>query len=324
MKKIQSIQTFEQIKLLADERRLEILRLLMAEPATLSQLARQLGQSPAWVRHHTGKLLAAELIELDRVVTVGKLTEKYCRAKAGAFFLQELVLPKSEKPVVVFSGSHDLALEYVSKSVDAHLTLLTMPVGSLNGLVNLRQGLCQVSGAHLLDESGEYNTPFVRHIFPDQAMDVVTLAHRTQALILAPGNPLGIRSVTDLTREGLRFINRNPGSGTRIWFDAELRRLGISSDAIRGYGQIINTHTGCAESVLAGEADAAICLQASAVQHGLDFIPLFDERYDLILPRTHESILAPLLDYIQTSSFREDVAALTGYSTAKSGDQITI
>ena len=324
MKKVNPIQTFEQIKILADERRIEILRLLMAEPATLSQLAQQLGQSPAWVRHHTEKLLKAELIELDRIVKTGKVSEKYYRAKAGAFFLQELVLPKSEKPVVVFSGSHDLVLESIASTIGKHLTILSMPVGSLNGLVNLRQGICQVSGAHLLDENGEYNTPFVRHFFPDKAMDVVTLTHRTQGLIVSPGNPLNVTSVSDLTRAGLRFINRNPGSGTRIWFDSELKRLGIPPDTILGYEQSLSTHTGCAETILHNHADVALGLQASAVQHGLDFIPLFEERYDLILPRSHESILSPLLDYIQTSSFRKNVASMTGYSTTNSGEQIAI
>ena len=324
MKKIHPIQTFEKIKILADERRIEILRLLMAEPATLSQLAQMLGQSPAWVRHHTEKLLTAELIELDSVITTGKITEKYYRAKASAFFLQELVLPKSEKPVIVFSGSHDLALEKIADTLGQHITILSMPVGSLNGLVNLRQGLCQISGAHLLAESGEYNTPFVRHFFPDKEMDIVTLTHRTQGLMLSPGNPLNVRSVSDLTRTGLRFINRNSGSGTRIWFDSELKRLGVPPESILGYERIFNTHTACAETILHNEADVALGLQASAAQHGLDFIPLFDERYDLILPRDHENLLAPILDYIQTSSFRSEVSTLTGYSTTKSGEQIKI
>lgn len=324
MKTIHPIHTFEQIKILADERRIEILRLLMAAPATLSQLAKQLGQSPAWVRHHTEKLLKAELIELDRIVKSGKVSEKYYRAKAGAFILQELVLPKSAKPVIVFSGSHDLVLENIAHTLDEHLTLLSLPVGSLNGLVNLRQGICQVSGAHLLDENGEYNTPFVRHFFPDKAMDVVTLTHRTQGLIVSRGNPLKVTSVADLPRAGLRFINRNPGSGTRIWFDSELKRLGISPNTILGYKEMLNTHTGCAESILHNHADVALGLQASAVQHGLDFIPLFEERYDLILPRSHEAMLAPLLDYIQTKTFRTNVATMTGYSTTHSGEEITI
>lgn len=324
MDKVETLHAFEQIKLLSDSRRLQILRLLMASPASLTQLARTLGQSPAWVRHHILALEAANLIELSEVRITGKVMEKFYRAKAGAFLLQELILPEGDKPAIVFSGSHDLALEKISAQIADHLTLLTLPVGSLDGLVNLRQGLCQVSGAHLLDKSGEYNAPFVRHLFPDRTMDLVTLAYRTQGLMLAPGNPKGVRGAADLARAGLRFINRNPGSGTRLWLDGELERQGILPESIDGYERVVNTHTECARAIASGEADAALGLQASAQQHNLEFIPLFEERYDLVLPREQENTLAPLLEHIQTAAFRRDLKALTGYNSSHSGEQISI
>jgi len=296
----------------------------MAEPATLTHLARTLSQSPAWVRHHILALESSNLIELAEVRVTGKVTEKFYCAKAGAFLLQELILPEGGKLAIVFSGSHDLALEKIVEQIADHLTLLTLPVGSLDGLVNLRQGLCQISGAHLLDESGDYNTSYVRRIFPDRAMDMVTLAYRTQGLIVAPGNPMGVRGASDLTQAGLRFINRNLGSGTRLWLDAELKRLDISTYKIDGYNNVVNTHTECARTIASGQADTALGLQASALQHNLDFIPLFEERYDLVLPREQEDILAPLLDYIQTTAFRQTVSTLTGYTTTHSGEQISI
>lgn len=324
MRKVKQLDTFEQIKLLADPRRLEILRLLMASAATLTQLARRLGKSPAWVKHHTLALESAGLIELAEVRTTGKITEKFYRTKAGALLLQELILPEGNKPVIVFSGSHDLALERVGEQITEYLTLLTLPVGSLDGLINLRQGLCQVSGAHLLDESGVYNLPYVRRIFPDRRMEVITLAYRTQGLIVAPGNPKGFKDVPDLAQSGARFTNRVPGSGTRLWLDSELERLDIPPEEIEGYQRTVNTHTECSQAVASGKADAAIGLQASAYQFQLDFIPLFEERYDLVLPHEQRTILAPLLDFIQTGAFREVISALTGYSTTHSGEQITI
>ena len=324
MEKVETLHAFEQIKLLSDSRRLQILRLLMASPASLTQLARTLGQSPAWVRHHVLALESANLIELSEIRTTGKIVEKFYRSKAGAFLLQELILPEGDKPAIVFSGSHDLALEQISEQIADHLTLLTLPVGSLDGLVNLRQGLCQISGAHLLDKSGEYNAPFVRHLFPDRTMDLVTLAYRTQGLMLAPGNPKGVRSASDLTQTGLRFINRNPGSGTRLWLDRELERLGIPSEQIDGYEHVVNTHTECARAIAEGQADAALGLQASARQYNLDFIPLFEERYDLVLPREQEDALSPLLEHIQTAAFRRNLNTLTGYNTAHSGEQIVL
>jgi len=324
MDKVEILHAFEKIKILSDSRRLQILRLLMAAPASLTQLARTLSQSPAWVRHHILALESADLIELSEIRTTGKVVEKFYRAKAGAFLLQELILPEGGKPAIVFSGSHDLALERISAQIADHLTLLTLPVGSLDGLVNLRQGLCQLSGAHLLDKSGEYNAPFVRHLFPDRLMDLVTLAYRTQGLMLAPGNPKGVRSAANLAQTDLRFINRNPGSGTRLWLDSELERLGISPKSIDGYEQVVNTHTECARAIAGGKADAALGLQASALQFNLDFIPLFEERYDLVLPREQEESLAPLLDYIQTNTFRQTISTLTGYTTTHSGEQISL
>src|SRR5512138_2638529 len=146
MQNVEPIGTFDQIKLLADSRRLAILRLLMASPCTLTQLARTLRQSPAWIRHHIKSLEAANLIEIAEIRTTGMVTEKYYRAKAGAFFLQELILPTGKRPTMIFSGSHDLALESIAEYLQPRITLLSMPVGSLDGLVNLRQGLCQISG----------------------------------------------------------------------------------------------------------------------------------------------------------------------------------
>lgn len=324
MDPIETLRSFEQIKQLADPRRMQVLRLLMAAPATLTHLARSLRQSPAWVRHHLKALEQAGLVELAEVRTTGTVTEKYYRSRAGAFVLQEVILPKGRKPAILFSGSHDLALESAAGHLDRHVTMLNLPVGSLDGLMNLRQGLCQVSGAHLLDESGEYNTPYVRRFFPDRDMEVVTLAYRTQGLMLAAGNPRRIKKVEDLARKGVRFVNRNPGSGTRLWLDLELNRLGIAAKRIRGYGHAVNTHSQAAARIESGKADAALGLQAAAHQHGLDFLPLFEERYDLVLPREQERFLNPLLDYIQTADFRRAADSLTGYTTAHSGEQIAL
>lgn len=322
MKTVSPLQSFDKIKLLADSRRMDILRLLMASPATLTHLARTLKRSPAWVRHHILALESADLIEISEVRRTGKVMEKFYRAKADALLLQEIVLPKGKKPSVVFSGSHDIALEGIAEHLSRHLNLLSLPVGSLDGLVNLRQGLCQISGSHLLDESGEYNIPFVKHLFPDRDVEIITLAYRTQGLILAAGNPKGIKKIADIAREDVRFVNRNAGSGTRIWLDAELRRQKLPVEKINGYGDQVKTHSEAARIIHENKADVSLGLQAAARRHGLEFIPLFEERYDLVLPQAEERELNPLLEYIQTSNFRQALAALTGYSTLHSGEQV--
>jgi putative molybdopterin biosynthesis protein len=302
---------------------MEILQLLMASPATLTTLARTMRQSPAWIRHHILALESAELVVVCEILRTGKVIEKFYCAKADALLLQEFILPKTKKPALIFSGSHDLALEGIAAHLHKHVNLLSIPVGSLDGLVNLRLGLCQIAGSHLLDESGEYNVPFIRHIFPDRSVEIVTFAFRTQGLIFASGNPLGINKIADIARPGVRFVNRNRGSGTRLWLDGELRKLNIPTDQINGYEQSVQTHSDAASRVRSGKADVTLGLQAAAHQDGLEFIPLFEERYDLVLPRENERTLRPLLDYLRTKTFRNELDRLPGYHSSHSGEQIS-
>lgn len=322
---IERLTTFEQIKLLADVRRLDILRRLLAGPASLTQLGHHLGRHPAWVRHHLARLEQAGLVELTETRTLSGVTEKFYHARAGAFVLQEMILPESNSlPSIIFSGSHDLAIELLSRQLEKYLKLITLPVGSLDGLVALRQGLGHLAGCHLLDPGGEYNTPYVQHLFPDRRMRLFVLAQREQGLMTAPGNPKALRGLADLVREDLRFINRNAGSGTRIWLDGELQRQGIPPASIRGYGQTVSTHTECARRVQVGDADVALGLHAAAAQLGLDFIPLFHERYDVVVPEEQIKPLQPFLDTLQTRKFRRAAERLPGYDLTRTGEQIPL
>lgn len=325
MPPIQPLQSFDQLKLLADPRRLAILRQLMEGPASLTMLGKALGRHPAWIRHHLKQLEAAGLVDLVETKIQSGVIEKFYRARAGGFLVQELILPESpSRPSIVFSGSHDMAVEFLAARLSKHLDVRTLPVGSLDGLVALRQNLCNLSGAHLLDSNGEYNLPFIRHFFPDREMHVVTLAHREQGLMVASGNPKAVRSLADLTRGDVTFINRNPGSGTRLWFDRQLREEGIPAASILGYANHVSTHTECARQVQSGFADVALGLRAAAHQFGLDFIPLFHERYDVVFSQEESSLLTPLLDEIQTRAFRRGVEALTGYETKHTGEKIPL
>ncbi len=325
MSSIQPLQSFDQLKLLADPRRRAILQELMLGPASLTMLGKTLGEHPAWIRHHLKQLEAAGLVELVETKIQSGVVEKFYSSRAGGYMVQELILPPDRgRPVVVFSGSHDLAVELLTQLISTHLDILTLTIGSLDGLMTLRQNLCTISGAHLLDPGGEYNLPFIRHIFPDRVMQVVTLVHREQGLMTVSGNPKGIHSLADLAREDVIFVNRNPGSGTRLWLDHQLKAMDISSASIHGYPSAFSTHTACASLVQAGKADVTLGLRAAAHQFGLDFIPLFHERYDLIFTQEHCKSLDPLLDTLQSITFHRRVDALTGYDTTHTGEQIPL
>lgn len=325
MAHIQSLHSFEQLKLLSDPRRRAILQELMHGPASLTMLGRTLGEHPAWIRHHLKQLEAAGLVELVETKTQSGVVEKFYNSIAGGYLVQKLILPPERgHPVIVFSGSHDLAVERLSRLIAGHLEVLTLTIGSLDGLLALRQNLCNISGAHLLDRDGEYNLPFIRHFFPDRYMQVLTLVHREQGLMVRPGNPKGIRTLADLCREDITFINRNPGSGTRLWFDEQLKMMGISTGSILGYETATSTHTACASLVQAGQVDVALGLHAAAHQFGLDFIPLLQERYDLVFNQEQCQALFPLLDTIQTQAFRHEIGTLAGYDTTHTGDQVAL
>ena len=325
------VKNFEQLKILSDPRRLSILRLLMAASATLSQLGQVLGEHPARVRHHLKQLERAGLIELTETRMVRGFVEKYYRATARAFIFNEIILPQNPVPgkeSIVLLGSHDIALGLLTERLQNYkgsAEILALAVGSLEGLVALRQGIGQIAGCHLLDiESGEYNLPYVRHFFPDRPVVLVTLAHREQGLLVVPGNPHRIRGLEDLARPDLILINRNPGSGTRLWLDRQLTRSGISYQQVRGYIQETRTHTGVAQAILQGKADVGLGIQAAASQFGLDFIPLFQERYDLVIPReqVESQRLQPLLNHLQSGEFRRAMDGLGGYDTAHTGDRL--
>lgn len=325
MDHLQRIQNFTQLKVLADARRLSILQLLMERPATLTQLGEELNEHPAQVRYHLKKLEAVDLIELVETRIVGGYVEKYYQAKAHAFMLQDMILPISRKPNrIVILGSDDLALGLLAGNVP-ETEILTFPVGSLEGLVALREGQAQLAGCHLLDvESGEYNLPYVRHFFPDRDIKLVTLAHREQGLLVTKDNPYQIHKLEDIGQPGVRFANRNKGSGTRLWFDRQLQKLSIPPHRINGYSLQLHTHTQVAEHIARGEADAGIGLCAVAATFGLKFIPLFQERFDLVTPQeqyTNPSLI-PFFETLNSGIFRSTINHLGGYNTTHSGETI--
>ncbi len=331
MDRFQQISDFDAIKVLSDPRRLAILRALMLNSATLTHLGGDMDMHPAKVRYHLKLLQDVGLVKLERTQIVGNYTEKYYTATAMAFHIQTSILPHGTgENVIIATGSHDIALELIADSFcedQKTPTMFTLPVGSLDGLIALRQGLCQVAGCHLLDPiGGEYNTSYVRHFFPGQLMRIITLAHRQQGLLVARGNPKGIQNLGDLVRDDVLFVNRNQGSGTRLWLDQQLKALGIEAAQIPGYNTEVNTHVQVAESVFKGSADVGLAVLASAQKHDLDFLHLFEERFDLVIPDDvySSAMLTPLLDHLTSGDYLRTLDSLDGYDARQAGREISI
>jgi putative molybdopterin biosynthesis protein len=225
---------------------------------------------------------------------------------------------------IVAIGSHDMVLDLAAsqlRAVDPMLTLASSNVGSLGGLVALRDGLCHVAGSHLLDpETGSYTTPYVERVLAGEDVAVIRLVHRTQGLLVAPGNPLGLSGVADLVGSGVRYVNRQRGAGTRVLLDTLLAAAGLDPADVSGYGREEHTHLAVAAAVASGRADTGLGIQAAARAFGLDFVPVADEPYDLVARAADvEGVLAPLVALLGEPAFRTAIGALGGYSTSETG-----
>jgi putative molybdopterin biosynthesis protein len=331
MKQTESIDSIEAAKVLGDSRRLRILRLLMRGPATLSQLGKELNAHPAKVRHHLKLLEDAGYIELISTNIVRGFVEKYYQATSRAYIVNVSILPESGGAgFVVMMGSHDLAMEILSDALhDRGIVndFFCISVGSLDGLIALRQGHSQMAGCHLSERSGhDFNVSHVEHIFPGKRMALIAVGYRQQGILTRQGNPENINELSDLAREDVTIVNRQPGSGTRLWFDQHLSDIGVSSKHISGYELEVKTHHQVAQAITRGKADAGIGLLAEAKMMNLNFSPLFEERYDLVLPveELSDPKIVRLFDHINSAGFRRQVSRLGGYNTEHTGKMITV
>jgi len=263
------------------------------------------------------------LVRADGIVRIPRFSEG---VHAGATVTVELLRrPEEIEKTIVAIGSHDLTLDLLASLLrrshpDLHLS--STNVGSLAGLMALKRAEAHMAGSHLLDEeTGEYNLPYVARLLPGEKVVVLTLVHRDQGLILPKGNPKGITTLLDLAREGVAFVNRQKGAGTRILLDYRLKQLGIDPMRITGYEREEYTHLAVAAAVKAGVADVGLGILGAARALDLDFVPLLKERYDLIIPEPHyrDPLLRPLLDLISSDGFAKEVEALGGYDTSETG-----
>ena len=223
-----------------------------------------------------------------------------------------------------FVGSHDLAVEFLADEVAKieKFLLTTSYRGSLGGLMALARGEADIAGSHLWDEeSDQYNVPFVQRVLPGKRVALVTVAGRSFGLMLPPGNPQDITSLSDLITPGLRWVNRQPGSGTRVWLDAQLKQSGIATAEIEGYETTKTTHHEIAAAIKEGQATAGLGIEAAASAYGLDFVPLAQEQYQLVIPHTvwDTAVCQELLAILHKETFKEKITNFGGYDITETG-----
>lgn len=244
--------------------------------------------------------------------------------QAGEDVEVRLYRPLSDLNATIFAiGSHDMTLDVMAQFLAAkNRRLASANVGSVGGLVALKRGEAHLAGSHLLDpETGEYNLAYVRQYLPGIPVRVITLVGREQGLMTLKGNPKGIHALEDLLRQDVRMINRQRGAGTRVLLDYHFGKMGIDAQSVQGYQQEEYTHLAVAAAIASGRADTGMGIAAAAQALDLDFIPLFQERYDLVIPQVYadEELMSPLFDLLDDPEFRQAVAAMPGYDTGSMG-----
>jgi putative molybdopterin biosynthesis protein len=225
-------------------------------------------------------------------------------------------------------GSHDLTLDLLANLLGRYyppVFLSSHSVGSLGGILAVKNGSCHMAGSHLLDpETGEYNFPYIHTYLNGIEVKVIHLVWREQGLFVQRGNPKKVKGLDDLLRKDITFINRQKGSGTRILLNHTLENLSLDSNQIRGYEKEEFTHMAVASTVASGVADAGLGILSAARAMDLDFIPIAKERYDVIIPSIYfeDKKVQKVIETIRSDGFKRMVSQMGGYDVSRTGEEI--
>jgi putative molybdopterin biosynthesis protein len=270
-----------------------------------------------------GAGIIMSLVRADGIMRVPRLSEGFHAGKTVEIQLFRPAEAVAKTSVII--GSHDLIVDLLANQLSLDFpgwTLSSAHVGSLGGLMAIRRGEAHLAGVHLLDPAtGEYNVPYLVKYLDERSLILVNLAYREQGLLVPKGNPLAIKGLPDLSGGVVRYINRQRGAGTRVLLDYELAKLAINPETIKGYDREEFTHLGVAAAVASGNADVGMGIKSAATALELDFIPITEERYDLLISGEFwdTPYVQNLLAIMKQPNFRNQVQAIAGYDTRDMG-----
>jgi putative molybdopterin biosynthesis protein len=264
----------------------------------------------------------------DDPAGLGRAADGVLRPRARASRQRvELLRPLPELGTRLLVVGCDPALGLLADRLGSRgLPITWIHASSQAALEMLARAHTHVAGAHLFDESsGEFNVPFVRRMAESGPMLVVTLACWELGFLVHPGRRTGVRGIEDVLRPGVRFVQREPGAEARALVERLLRRAGASDDALSG-APVVHGHFAVAQTIATGGADAGVATRAAALAHELAFVPLAEERFDLIIPRELASApgVVQLVDTLQARTFRRELDCLGGYQTRRTGDAVPV
>lgn len=275
-----------------------------------------------------GAGVVSSFMKADGILEVPQGTEGY---EAGEEVQVRLLsTPEKLQNTLVVIGSHDPLLDEVADMMhraDPTVFMSSSHVGSMGGIMAIRRGEAHAGGCHLLDtETGVYNLSFLKKYFPNGGIRLVRCVGRQQGLMLAKGNPLDIKEFTDIAKNGVRYVNRQKGSGTRVLMDYLCEQYAVNVSDIYGYEREELTHTSVAAQIANGSADAGMGIYSAAQLYDLDFLPICIEEYDLIIPdhAWETPVVQQLIATLKSPAFREKMLAMGGYTVDHPGEIIPL
>ena len=275
-----------------------------------------------------GSGVVSSFMKADGILEVPQGLEGY---EAGEEVTLRLLSPMEKlRNTLVVIGSHDPLLDELADMLhlgDPRLYMSSSHVGSMGGIMAIRRGEAHMAGCHLLDTAdGTYNRSFIRKYFPKGDVKLVSCVGRQQGLMVARGNPLNICRFADISRQGIRYVNRQKGSGTRILTDYLCSREKVEPSDVYGYTREELTHTSVAAQIACGSADVGMGIYSAAKLYDLDFIPICIEEYDLIIPdhAWDSPMVQQLLTILRSDAFREKILSMGGYTAEHPGQVLCL
>lgn len=275
-----------------------------------------------------GSGVVSSFMKADGILEVPQGTEGY---ETGESVRVRLLSPleKLQNTLVVI-GSHDPLLDEVADMMhiaNNKVYMSSAHVGSMGGIMAIRRGEAHAAGCHLLDtETGKYNLSFLKKYFPNGGIRLIRCVGRQQGLMIAKDNPLNIQGFADIAKEGVRYVNRQKGSGTRILMDYLCQQHAVDPATVYGYEREELTHTSVAAQIANGSADAGMGIYSAAKLYDLEFLPICIEEYDLIIPdhAWETPVVQQLLETLKSSAFKEKMLAMGGYTVENPGEIIPL
>lgn len=275
-----------------------------------------------------GSGVVSSFMKADGILEVAQGTEGF---EAGSEVKVRLLSRKEKlKNTLVVIGSHDPLLDELADMLhrdNVSTYMSSSHVGSMGGIMAVRRGEAHVAGCHLLDTAtGTYNLSFMKKYFPKGDVKLVRCVGRQQGLMIRKGNPLGLENFADIAGKGIRYVNRQKGSGTRILTDFLCKINGVDTNAVYGYEREEMTHTSVAAQIAADSADAGMGIYSAAKLYDLDFLPVCIEEYDLIIPERawDMPIVQQMIAVLKSEAFREKLLSMGGYTVEAPGEIIEV